>query len=341
MRRELLRNCSSAFLSRPRRRSLHVSTPSCRNRLLFEPCEVSRDEASGRLQSLLAPTDSRAVHINTILRSASGQTLRVGVVDGRRGTATLLRCASSPDSSLRLVWDEHTEPALPPPLVDLLLAVPRPKALLRLLSHAAALGVGQITLCGAQRVEPSFYGAHQLSPAAMREACLKGVEQAGDTRLPSVFFSRRFPPAADAAAGRRSWPCGDGFSWLVGANNDAEGLPPAFVLVAHPSRDPSAPAGVAAALAGSARTPNGRVLVAVGPEGGWSDHELRVLMGERSVRQCFDKVPAQGAECHAENSDAEATGGGAAIVSLGSRTLTTETAVIALLAAVKEATHGW
>ena len=74
--------------------------------------------------------------------------------------------------------------------------------------------------------------------------------------------------------------------------------------------------------------PRRRILVADGPEGGWTPHELEVLEGRSSRETTPDgEVLQPGARCH--------------LINLGSRTLTTETACIALLAAVKEATGYW
>ena len=158
----------------------------------------------------------------------------------------------------------------------------------------------------------------------MRAELLRGLEQAGDTRLPPVFLARRFPQVADAAAGRRSWAASDAFGeWLVGS---AAVLPPpaSVLLLAHPGAGLS----VSAALAAPGGSVPRRILVAIGPEGGWTPHELEVLQGSSGRATTPDGEPLlPGACCQ--------------LVNLGSRTLTTETACIALLAAVKEATGDW
>jgi RsmE family RNA methyltransferase len=70
-------------------------------------------------------------------------------------------------------------------------------------------------------------------------------------------------------------------------------------LVAHPGES-------ATAIAGAWPRGAARALVAVGPEGGWDDFELR-LLGDR----------------------------GFSLVTLGARTLRTDTACVALLAALR------
>lgn len=315
--------------SRPSpRRPLHAAAPSCRNRILFEADEL-RTTDSGVTRVTLGAADSRARHVTEVLRAEADQRLRVGVVDGVRASALL--STSSTDDGWELSWTHADEaPRLPAPAVDVLLALPRPKVARRLWAQLAALGVGAVFVTPAARVEKSYFASEHAEAKAVRSELLRGLEQAGDTRLPPVFLSRRFPPVADAAAGRRGWASADGAAfgeWLVGSA--AELPPPAeLLLLAHPAAGSS----VSAALLrepglhadGTAR----RVLVAVGPEGGWTQHELAVLQGSSGREATPDGEPLRpGARC--------------VLVNLGARTLTTETACVALLAAVKEATGAW
>jgi RsmE family RNA methyltransferase len=111
---------------------------------------------------------------------------------------------------------------------------------------------------------------------------VEGLQQAQDTRLPRVSIHRRFRPLIEdeldtlSSDGRR--------------------------LVAHPSTG-------AAPLAWP--TGAARVLMAIGPEGGWDDYEVRLL-------ETHGFTPAH----------------------LGSRTLRTDTACIALLAALRASRPG-
>ncbi len=91
--------------------------------------------------------------------------------------------------------------------LHLVLALPRPKVLGRLLRDVACLGVKQITLMNAARVERSYWQNHRLAPAYVREQLLLGLEQAKDTLLPRVAIARGFRPFVEDqlshAAGRR------------------------------------------------------------------------------------------------------------------------------------------
>jgi RsmE family RNA methyltransferase len=163
--------------------------------------------------------------------------------------------------------------------VDLLLALPRPKVMRRLWPQLAALGVGRIVLTNAARVERNYFDTHVLDPAFYRPLLIEGLQQAQDTHLPRVSIHRRFRPLVE---------------------DELDSLcPPGARLVAHPSGD-------APPVAGAWPRGAARVLLAVGPEGGWDDFELR-LLGDRGFRP----------------------------VSLGARTLRTDTACVALLAALR------
>jgi RsmE family RNA methyltransferase len=248
------------------------------NLILLEPGEIG---AGGELTL----TGTRARHLLTVLRVAPGDLVRVGVIDGPRGAATVqssdgasvtLRCAFEPDTPER-------------PRLDLLLALPRPKVMKRLWAQIAASGVGRIILTNAERVERDYFDAHILTPACYRPLLVEGLQQARDTRVPAVSIHKRFKVLIE-----------DELDGLF----DADGLR----LVA----DPSAQRSVGAAIGEQAhRPPDTRILIAIGPEGGWNSFEIGLL------------------EAH-----------GFQPVGMGPRTLRTDTACVALLAIVHAATAG-
>lgn len=131
----------------------------------------------------------RAAHVRTVLRAEPGKTLRAGVLGGPLGTA--LVTAVEDDQ----VTVELSLAAAPPPVRDvLLLAVPRPKVLLRMLAHAAALGFGAIVLFRSWRVDKAWLASRALDPAEQRAHLVAGLEQAGRTQVPTVQLFRRFRP---------------------------------------------------------------------------------------------------------------------------------------------------
>ncbi|MBQ9727782.1 MAG: 16S rRNA (uracil(1498)-N(3))-methyltransferase [Kiritimatiellae bacterium] len=225
------------------------------NRILFEPSERGADGAV-RLRG------DRARHVALVLKAAPGDTVRAGRIGGpRHDEARLL--AVAPDECV--LDPGPARPPMPRAGWDLLLALPRPKCLRRLWPQLAALGPERIFLTAAEKVEKAYWGSTFLEPAVYRPLLLDGLAQAGDTILPQVEIRRRLKPFVQ-----------DALPALY---------PPGRRLLAHPGGGAAAPAARGAAA--------GRGLVAIGPEGGWSDYELRlfedagfrrVSFGERVLR---------------------------------------------------------
>ncbi|MCK5515790.1 MAG: 16S rRNA (uracil(1498)-N(3))-methyltransferase, partial [Desulfobulbaceae bacterium] len=86
-------------------------------------------------------TDYRAEHVVKVLRSEVGDVVRVGIIDGGKGTGEILAIGKKYPFSVDLrVEISGQEEEVPP--FDLILALPRPIMLKRILSQVTALGVG-------------------------------------------------------------------------------------------------------------------------------------------------------------------------------------------------------
>lgn len=244
-------------------------------------------EAAEVIDGHLTVTDHRAEHIVKVLRAETGDRLRVGVVNGRRGYGVLLAVQRKYPFAATLAV-QLAEPTGPLPMLDLILALPRPIMLKRILSQVTALGVGAIHLINANRVEKSFWEASLLLPEEYRTHLLHGLEQAVDTRLPTVHLHPKFKPFIEDYCP----------SLVAGYDN--------LILA-----DPGGEQRLAQAVAG--RAP-GRVLLAVGPEGGWVEYELQKFreqgflcctIGERIL-----KVDTATIALHASITVLRETGGG-------------------------------
>lgn len=285
------------------RRCYHATLPLARNRILFEPQELTKG-ADGETVSHLSFDDSRALHIRSVLRSEVGDLLRVGVLDGDIGTASITvlhqkRKTANEHSAVTLVWDKAFESRLPPPPVDLLLALPRPRVMKRLWAPLAAAGVGTIHICGAEKVEFSYWDSSQaLNPETMRREFLRGLEQAGDTMLPRVVLhkSRRVFKALKII---------EDFEQEEDVNNR---WGPWTKLIAHPGSGTLTQRWSDLRREREKGTLCERVLIAIGPEGGWTEQELLAFKSAS-----FEQV------------------------SMGPRTLTTESAAVVLVALATEA----
>jgi 16S rRNA (uracil1498-N3)-methyltransferase len=235
------------------------------NIVLLDASEVGGD---GRVSL----SGTRAKHLTRVLKVAPGSTVRLGIIDGPMGVGTVAAVGAD-DVGLQCVWDAETPER---PRVDVLLAVPRPKVLRRLWAQLAALGVGRVILTNAEKVERDYFDSHVMQEEGFRPLLIEGLQQARDTRVPQVSVHKRFTVLVE-----------DELDTLC---------PDERRLVAHPD----SAASMARALGGTTSTD--RVLVAVGPEGGWNDFELALL-----ARHRFERV------------------------GLGPRTLATTTACVALL----------
>ena len=204
------------------------------NLLLLSPDELCPD-GTARLSG------RRAMHAREVLRLAPGGSLRVGVLGGATGVAEVLRL----DDHELVLHASLTESPPPRPGIDLLLALPRPKALRRILPSVASVGLDRIVLVNAARVEKSYFDSAVLAPEAVCELLILGLEQARDTRLPEVLVRKRFRPFVEDELDSL-WPATDRF-------------------VAHPAGQ-------------AVRSPRAeRAVVAFGPEGGWVPFEIDLL----------------------------------------------------------------
>ncbi len=186
--------------------------------------------------------DRRLTHIQEVHRAEAGEHLRVGLLGGEMGQGRLLRLDAN-EAELEVELNQPPPAKLP---ITLLLALPRPKMLRRVLQTVAGMGVPRLVLLNSYRVEKSFWQTPFLEPAAIREQLLLGLEQARDTVLPDVSIEKRFKPFVEdrlpqLAAGTRG-------------------------LVGHPGNYPDCPRAITES-----------VTLAIGPEGGWIPYEIDKL----------------------------------------------------------------
>ena len=220
------------------------------------------DEITDRHVRLI---DYRAEHIVKVLRSKVGDTIRFGVIDGGKGKAEIVGLDSKFPFSVDLeIKVSESQVRVAP--IDLILALPRPIMLKRILSQVTALGVGTIHLVNANRVEKSFWEASLVAENGFRPYLLHGLEQAIDTRMPRIQLYRRFKPFIEDY-----FPA---IKNICGAH-----------ILAHP--------GGLSTLQENVDGQTGRVVLAVGPEGGWVDYEVQKFrqqgfidcsMGERILK---------------------------------------------------------
>ena len=206
------------------------------NILLYNADELS---STGQIQ---ISDPRRQTHLAKVIRPNVGDSLRVGEINGAIGVGKVI-AHSECETRLEITLSENS----PPPLaLKLLLAIPRPKMMRRILQTCATLGVSEITLLNSAKVEKSYWQTPLLHPEKVYNNLLLGLEQAGTTQLPLVHKAELFKPYVEDKLNH----------W---AGNSRR-------LVAHPRNAHTCP-----------DTSQLATTLAIGPEGGFTDYEVDKL----------------------------------------------------------------
>lgn len=200
----------------------------------------------------------RLDHLVSVIKAEPGTRVPVGRVNGMMGEGTVV---SLQEDRAELTIRLDRQPPAPLPLT-LVLAMPRPKMFRRIVQTCATLGIKELWLINAYKVEKSFWQTPWLADDALRENLTLGLEQARDTLMPRVHIRKLFKPFVEDE--------------LPGLMVNRRGL------VAHP--------GTATPCPVSLREP---ATLCIGPEGGFIPYEVEKLaeagaepvhLGERILR---------------------------------------------------------
>jgi RsmE family RNA methyltransferase len=203
-------------------------------------------------------TGRRLQHVLAVHQAQVGQKLRVGMINGLMGEGEIIHLDKQ---SLQLHFQLTQAPPVKLPLT-LVLALPRPKMLKRILQTVATMGVERLVLMNSYRVEKSFWDSPFLQPQVIEDELILGLEQGKDTVLPQIILEKRFKPFVEDRLPELS------------ANS--------LRLVAHPIAEQHCPRDVQQA-----------VTLAIGCEGGFIPYEVDLLaqqgfvpveLGERILR---------------------------------------------------------
>ncbi len=203
-------------------------------------------------------TPTQIEHVNKVLGAQVGDTLKIGQLGGNLGTA-VIDTMSVDKIQLREV---NLNTASPPKLdVTVILALPRPKVLRRLIMDMTALGVRNIILINSYRTQKSYWQSPML--ARLDEFVLEGLQQGVDTIAPIITLQKRFKPFVE-----------DELASLITDR----------AIVAHPYTERSLAnylqhQSVSPALleASNKTLPS---VVCIGSEGGWIDYEIELLAAQ-------------------------------------------------------------
>ncbi|QIO04641.1 16S rRNA (uracil(1498)-N(3))-methyltransferase [Acinetobacter shaoyimingii] len=180
-------------------------------------------------------------HLHTHLDVKAGDTLKVGIKNGKRYLTKIVEISETA-ICVKPIQEESVPAKLP---VTLIVAMPRPKVLRRLIMDSVTLGVEKIILLHSYRVDKSYWQTPFLQQ--LDQYVTLGLEQAGDTIAPQIEIYKRFKPFVE-----------DVLPTMISDNK------PAFV--AHPYAEKVMPFAIDHACT-----------LLIGPEGGYIPYEIDLL----------------------------------------------------------------
>ena len=180
-------------------------------------------------------------HLSQHVQLNAGDTLKVGIRNGQRYLTEVVTI-SEQHILLRPIQLEAVPAKLP---VHLILALPRPKVLRRIIMDAVTLGVQRISLIHSYRVDKSYWQSPFLQQ--LDDYVTLGLEQAGDTIEPEIQLYQRFKPFVE-----------DVLPTLISAEQPA--------YVAHPYAEQQMPYAIQHPCS-----------LIIGPEGGFIPYEVELL----------------------------------------------------------------
>ena len=189
-------------------------------------------------------------HMHATLKIRPGDILNVGLEGSHLGKATVVEIDKQL-ARLEIQWLTPPPPSLP---LTLIIALPRPKMLKRMLQSITSMGVKQIYFINAWKVEKSYWQSPWLQTEKMRESCILGLEQARDTVIPNIYLKKLFKPFVE--------------------DELADIAQESLKLVCHPGVDATCPINA-----------DKQTTLVIGPEGGFTPYEIGKLeeIGFQSV----------------------------------------------------------
>ena len=181
-------------------------------------------------------------HLISVNKVVKNDRLVCGLLNDKIGTGLIINIWND---SLEIKVHLTDDPPRPLPLT-LVLALPRPKMLKRIIESITSLGVKKIYLINSWRVEKIFWQTPLLQEDQLRKPMILGLEQSRDTILPEIYQKRFFTQFVKKD--------------LPGISKNT------LCITAHPKASKICPSSV-----------NKEITLAIGPEGGFIDIEVETL----------------------------------------------------------------
>ena len=217
------------------------------------------------MNCILLPKNAKSIcdpkqitHIKEILKSKVGDSLTIGEMGGNIGKATIAQINTNEVLLKDIILGKK-----PPAKLDVtvVLALPRPKVLRRLIMDMTSLGINRLIIVNSYRSRKSYWQSPLLE--RIDEFVFEGLQQAIDTVPPMIEFKKYFKPFVE-----------DEFPALLGN-----------AVIAHPYASQSWKSYL--------DTNTMPKILCIGAEGGWIEYEVDLLshhgckavsLGERILR---------------------------------------------------------
>ncbi len=184
----------------------------------------------------------RFKHLKKVNRVKKNHELSCGLLNGKIGTGVITKIS---DDFLEMKTCLENKPPEPLPLT-LVLSLPRPKMLKRIIENVTSLGVKKIYLINSWRVEKSYWQSPLLDKDNLEKYLILGLEQSRDTILPEIYQKRFFTSFV-----KEDLP-------LIAKDS--------MCITAHPKTLKKCPSSI-----------NNKTTLVIGPEGGFIDKEVETL----------------------------------------------------------------
>lgn len=202
------------------------------------------EDAQFTSESIARANTRQSVHIQDILKLSPGDRISVGRLNGLVGQGIIKTLGEEVEID-NIVLDKSPPPTL---AITVILAMPRPQMLKRILQTLATMGVEKICFIQTSRVEKSFWQSPSATDQAIRDQLILGLEQGVATQLPVIETYKRFRPFMEDELDR------------ITANTKR--------VIAHPH----------ASAAPTAHDESEALSLAIGPEGGFIQQEVECFI---------------------------------------------------------------
>ena len=131
----------------------------------------------------------QVIHIKKVLKSKVGDSLTIAEMGGKIGKAKISQINNDEVVLSDIVLNKQ-----PPAKLDLtvILAMPRPKVLRRLVMDMTSLGVNKLIIVNSYRTQKSYWQSPLLN--RLDEFVFEGLQQAVDTVPLKIELKKRFKP---------------------------------------------------------------------------------------------------------------------------------------------------